>query len=142
MDLLEKSFILKKIGGYNRNLRKEISKCHKIYFLDLGIRNALIDNFSPLNLRDDTGKLWENFLFIERYKLLNNSNIRTSQHFWRLQTGAEHDYVEEIDGQLSDFEFKYGDRTVTPPKAWQETYPKTSFQTINRENWLSFLLNP
>ncbi|MEQ1746243.1 MAG: ATP-binding protein [Saprospiraceae bacterium] len=140
VDLLEKTFVLKVVSGYSRNLRKEISKKQKVFFEDIGVRNALIDSFSPLNLRDDTGRLWENFLFIERSKLLNNAQTHANQFFWRLQTGAELDYVEEADGRLTGYEFKFGDKTAKPPNAWQETYPEATFQTVNRENWLPFVL--
>ena len=136
VDLLEKAFVLKIVGGYSRNLRKEISKKQKIYFLDLGVRNALIEKFAPLNLRDDTGRL-----FIERSKLLDNTQIRANRFFWRLQTGAELDYVEEYEGKLAGYEFKFGKKEVQAPVAWKETYPEANFQTIHRENWLPFVLN-
>lgn len=141
IDLLEKAFVVKTVGGYSRNLRKEISKKQKIYFQDLGVRNALIERFSPLNLRDDAGALWENFLFIERSKLLDNHQIRAGKYFWRLQTGAELDYVEEYEGKLTAYEFKFGDKNVQAPIAWKETYPNANYYTINKENWLPFLLD-
>lgn len=140
IDLLEKAFVLKTVGGYSRNLRKEISKKQKIYFLDLGVRNALIEKFAPLHLRDDTGRLWENFLFIERSKLLDNTQTRANQFFWRLQTGAEIDYVEEYAGKLAGYEFKFGHKEVHAPGAWKETYPEATFQTVHRGNWLPFVL--
>lgn len=140
VDLLEKAFVIKTVVGYSRNLRKEISKKQKIYFQDLGVRNALIEKFAPLNMRDDTGGLWENFLFVERSKLLDNHQIRANRFFWRLQTGAELDYVEEYEGKLAGFEFKFGNKSAKPPQAWHETYPEASFQTINRDNWLPFVL--
>jgi uncharacterized protein len=140
VDLLEQAFVLKTVGGYSRNLRKEISKKQKIYFQDLGVRNALIEKFAPLHLRDDTGGLWENFLFIERSKLLENAQKRANQFFWRLQTGAELDYVEEYEGNLAGFEFKFGNKEAKAPVAWKEIYPQSTFQTINRNNWLTFIL--
>lgn len=140
VDLLEKAFVIKTVVGYSRNLRKEIFKKQKIYFQDLGVRNALIEKFAPLNMRDDTGGLWENFLFVERSKLLDNHQIRANRFFWRLQTGAELDYVEEHEGKLAGFEFKFGNKSARPPQAWHETYPEASFQTINRDNWLPFVL--
>ncbi|MBV6442027.1 MAG: ATP-binding protein [Haliscomenobacteraceae bacterium CHB4] len=141
VDLLEKAFVLKTVSGYSRNLRKEISKKQKIYFQDLGVRNALIEKFAPLQLRDDTGRLWENFLFVERSKLLDNHQKRVNRFFWRLQTGAELDYVEESEAQLNGYEFKFGNKEAKPPAAWQEIYPNATFQTINSENWLNFVLN-
>jgi predicted AAA+ superfamily ATPase len=140
IDLLEKAFVVKMVGGYSRNLRKEISKKQKVYFQDLGVRNALIERFAPLNLRDDNGALWENFLFNERSKLLDNHQIRANQFFWRLQTGAEIDYIEERHGKPAAYEFKFSNRTARPPKAWMDTYPGATFQTINKDNWLLFIL--
>ncbi|MEI6409484.1 MAG: ATP-binding protein [Bacteroidota bacterium] len=140
VDLLEKAFVLKTVNGYSRNLRKEISKKQKIYFQDLGVRNALIEKFASLNLREDAGSLWENYLFMERTKLLNNSGKRTSQYFWRLQSGAELDYVEEYEGDLAGYEFKFGKKTANPPATWLETYPNATFKTINKDYWLPFLL--
>lgn len=140
IDLLEKAFVIKVVGSYSRNLRKEISKKQKIYFEDLGVRNALIEKFTPLQLRDDKGKLWENFLFIERSKLLNNRQKHVHPYFWRLQSGAELDYVEESEGQLTGYEFKFGNKKVKAPASWLEAYPNASFEVINRENWLPFVL--
>ena len=101
IDLLEKSFVIKSLSGYRTNLRNEITKMSKFYFYDLGIRNALIDNFQPLAIRNDKGQLWENFLFIERQRY-NDYNRPTPNHFfWRLYSGAELDYLESKDGHLS-----------------------------------------
>lgn len=140
VDLLEQAFVITRLAGYSRNLRKEISKKQKIYFNDLGVRNALIQRFAPLNLREDGPLLWENFLFIERTKFLNNSPLRRSQYFWRTQTGAELDYVEEHEGTLSGYKFKFNHKTVSAPKTWLDTYPSALFETVNRNNWLEFLL--
>lgn len=141
IDLLEKSFVVQTVSGFSRNLRKEISKKQKIYFLDLGIRNALIGQFAPLNMRSDSGALWENFLFIERSKLLSNHKIRAKSFFWRLQTGSELDYIEEYEGRISGFEFKFGSKEMNAPSAWLVTYPEATFNVINKTNWLSFLLD-
>lgn len=140
VDLLEKAFVIKIVGGYSRNLRKEISKKHKIYFQDLGVRNALIERFSPQSLRDDGGMLWENFLFMERTKLLDNHQIRVNRFFWRLQTGAELDYVEEHEAKLDGYEFKFNTKTAKAPPSWHDTYPKATFTTINLDNWIPFVL--
>lgn len=140
IDLLEKAFVIQTVGGYSRNLRKEISKKQKVYFQDLGIRNALIDRFMPMNRREDAGALWENFLFMERTKRLDNHGIRANRFFWRLQTGAELDYVEESEGIPTGYEFKFNNSTPKAPTAWQEAYPTSRFQAINRDNWLSFVL--
>ncbi|MBK8044585.1 MAG: DUF4143 domain-containing protein [Haliscomenobacter sp.] len=142
MDLLEKAFVIRMVGGYSRNLRKEISKRHKVFFQDLGIRNALIEKFTPIHLRDDGGRLWENFLFVERSKLLNNRQIRANQFFWRLQTGAEIDYVEEYQDKPTGFEFKFNYKHAKAPQSWLATYPEAHFHPIHLDNWLSFILTP
>ncbi|MEZ4776784.1 MAG: ATP-binding protein [Bacteroidia bacterium] len=139
IDLLEKAFVVKVIGGFRRNLRKEISKKQKIYFQDLGIRNALIEKFAPLDLREDVGKLWENYLFIERTKFLDNHQLRLNRFFWRLQSGAELDYVEEYEGKIAGYEFKFGNKKTLPPSSWKETYPEATFTLINRDTYLPFL---
>lgn len=140
VDLLEKAFVIQRLGGYSRSLRKEISRSQKIFFWDLGIRNALIGRFAPLEQREDQGALWENFLFVERRKYLDNRQQRAQPYFWRLQSGAEIDYVEEAEGQLTGYEFKYAAKQARPPAAWQATYPGAAFHTVNRENWLPFVL--
>ena len=91
-------------------------------------------------MREDIGQLWENFLFIERKKLLDSHQIRANCFFWRLHTGAELDYVEEHAEKLTGFEFKFSNKKIQAPKAWIDTYPKASFQLINRDNYLSFIL--
>lgn len=140
IDLLEKAFVLFRLSGYRRNLRKEITRHDKIFFWDLGVRNALIENFSPLDTRDDNGKLWENFLLVERIKTQSYRLEHSNRYFWRTYTGAELDFVEERDGVLSGFEFKFSKKTVKPPQAWLDNYPNSTFQTVNRENYLDFLL--
>jgi uncharacterized protein len=141
LDLLEKCFIIKAFRGFSRNERKEITKKQKIYFYDLGIRNALIERFTPLHLRNDNGSLWENFLIMERHKLLSNNEIWARQHFWRLQSGAEIDYVESADTHLAAFEFKFN-KTIEAkaPASWVTTYPEAQFSTIHTDNWLPFVL--
>ena len=140
IDLLEKAFVIFRLSAFSRNLRKEISKMDKIYFYDLGIRNVLIDNFQPLDLRADTGALWENFLIVERRKRNAYSDQFASTYFWRTYTGAELDYVEEQDGQLAGYEFKLSSKTAKEPASWAATYPGASFQVINRTNFLPFVL--
>jgi hypothetical protein len=140
VDLLEKAFVIQRVGGYSRNLRKEIVRSQKIFFWDLGIRNALIGRFAPLDQREDQRALWENFLFAERRKHLDNFQRRAQPYFWRLQSGAEIDYVEETEGQLAGYEFKYTSKQARPPAAWQEAYPGAAFHTVSRGNWLPFVL--
>jgi hypothetical protein len=138
MDLLEKSFVIVQLPGFSRNLRKEITKNKKVYFYDTGVRNALIDNFNSLDLRPDTGKLWENFLILERMK--HNAYRRSFRniYFWRTYTGAELDYVEESGGQLDGFEFKWGNKRAKAPGTWLNTYQNSTFSLINSENYLAF----
>lgn len=138
IDLLAKTFIIFRLGGFNRNLRKEVSKMDKIYFYDLGIRNAIIDNFKPLADRNDAGALWENFLIIERMKYRAYSGKRAAQYFWRTHTGAELDYVEETGGELFGYEFKFGEKTKTAPETWTEVYDG-KYSLINRDNYLKFI---
>ena len=139
LNLLEQSFIIFKIRGFSKNLRKEVSKMNKYFFYDLGIRNYLINNFNPLKLRNDLGQLWENFLFIERKKYLEYNKISTNQYFWRTYTGTELDYVEERNGILTGYEFKLKKTRKQPPKTWLETY-NADYKFINRENYLEFIV--
>lgn len=139
LDLLEKSFVIRKVRGFSRNLRKEITKNSRYYFLDNGIRNAVINNFNPVNSRDDIGMLWENFLFIERMKKLNYQALYSNVYFWRTYDGKEIDLVEERDGKLSGYEFKWSGKKTKPVKLWNETYPDADFETITRENFLNFV---
>ena len=140
IDLLEKSFVIFRMRGFSRNLRKEIVKMGKIYFYDLGIRNMLIDNLNLLKDRNDVGQLWENFIIVERMKYLSYSKQTASRYFWRTHTGAELDYVEESGNQLQGFEFKYGIKTSKPPASWNLTYPASSYSCINKDTYLPFLL--
>lgn len=139
IDLLEKSFVLFRLGGFNRNLRKEVSKMDKIYFYDLGIRNALIDNFKPLKDRNDVGALWENFLIAERFKYTEYTDKFLSRYFWRTHSGAEIDYVEESNGELAGYEFKWGSKKKSAPQTWLNTYSNASYTLLNRENYLTFI---
>lgn len=140
LDLLEKSFVIFRLGGFSRNLRKEMTKMGKIYFYDLGVRNALIENFSSLSSRQDIGQLWENFLIAERIKTSNYHFHYANRYFWRTHTGAELDYVEEFGGKLHGYEFKWGGRKTSAPATWAETYPEAAFQYINRENFVDFVV--
>lgn len=139
LDLLEKSFVLINVRGFSRNLRKEVTKKSKYYFYDNGIRNAVIANFNPLEMRDDIGKLWENFLVTERIKKQSYKNIYSNNYFWRTWERKEIDFVEEREGKLFGFEFKWSGKPAKPPKDWLENYPASSFQTINPENYLEFI---
>ena len=139
LELLEKSFVLVNVRGFSRNLRKEVSKISRYYFYDNGIRNAVIDNFNALEPRDDAGQLWENYLFIERMKNREYKRIYANQYFWRTYEKKEIDLVEERDGRLFGYEFKYNDKKVKPPKDWLETYDNAEFSVINKENYLDLI---
>jgi predicted AAA+ superfamily ATPase len=138
-DILEKAFVIQSLQGFSRNLRKEITKKSKYYFLDNGIRNAIIANFNPLELRDDGGKLWENFLFIERLKKRSYQNIYANSYFWRTWEQQEIDLVEDREGTLHGYEFKWAKKNTRPPGVWKETYPHASYEVIDRDNYLSFV---
>lgn len=140
IDLLEKSFIVFRLSGFSRNLRKEVTKMDKIYFYDTGVRNAVIGNLNMLQSRDDAGKLWENFLITERIKKQSYAQQLYSHYFWRLSSGAELDLVEEAEGNIRGFEFKYGKKLAKPPKSWTVAYPNATVSTINRNNWQKFVL--
>jgi predicted AAA+ superfamily ATPase len=139
LELLEKTFVIRKVRGFSRNLRKEIAKSSRYYFLDNGIRNALINNFNNLSTRNDTGMLWENFLFVERMKKRCYSRIFANDYFWRTYDQQEIDLVEEREGRLWGYEFKWGKKRPKIPKAWLETYENAQFQCINKDNFLDFI---
>jgi len=139
IDLLEKSFVLYNLRGYSRNLRKEITKKSKYYFYDNGIRNGIISNFNMLPRRDDIGPLWENFLVSERAKLQAYKPIRSNNYFWRTWDQKEIDFIEEREGMLYGFEFKWGAKKVTAPRDWLEAYPESVFTVIDREGYLDFI---
>lgn len=139
IDLLEKSFIIFRLSGFSRNLRKEVTSMDKIFFYDVGVRNIIIGNFNSLKNRDDAGKLWENFLIVERMKRQEYTRIIYSHYFWRLTSGAELDLIEETNGKLHGFELKYGKKVPKPPKSWIITYPGATASTVNRNNWQEFV---
>lgn len=139
LDLLEKAFVLQKLSGFSRNLRSEITKNCRYYFLDTGIRNALINNFNPLQLRNDVGQLWENYLVMERLKMQAYFRKTSNNYFWRTYRQQELDFVEEREGHLFGYEFKWGKGRVKPPTEWQTAYPEARFNQINQENYLAFI---
>jgi uncharacterized protein len=140
LDLLEKMFIIYKVRGFSRNLRKEITKSNRWYFYDNGIRNAIIKNFNTLELRQDTGELWENYLMCERIKYNAYSKNLIQQYFWRTYDQQEIDLIEEGSGMLSAYEFKWNNKkTIKAPGAWNRAYPNASFEVINRNNYLDFI---
>ncbi len=138
IDLLEKSFVIFKLSGFSRNLRKEVTRKNKIYFWDLGVRNTLIDNYADLTMRADKGALWENFIIAERLKYLAYNQVYASSYFWRTYTGAELDYIEDRNGSLYAYEIKYTKAKKNPPKTWEENYSK-NYQCITRDNFWEFV---
>lgn len=142
IELLEKTFVIFRLGGFSRNLRKEIVKNSKYYFYDLGVRNALIDNFKPLHLRNDVGQLWENFIISERIKYLHNHQHFNRSYFWRTYSGAEIDYVEESNGDLLGVEIKWKPKAIKAPRSWKKAYPTSRFTLIHSENFHDFISSP
>ncbi len=143
IDLLEKTYVIFRLESFSRNYRNELKKAKKIYFIDNGIRNALIANFSPLSIRNDVGALWENFLISERKKKLAYENDWGKTYFWRTTTQVEIDYIEEQDGKLNAFEFKWNNRNtkaISHPTIFAEKYPNHTFKLITQENIEEFLL--
>lgn len=140
IDLLEKSFIIVNLGSFSRNLRKEVTRKNKYYFLDNGIRNGVIDQFNDLDKRDDIGKLWENFIVMERIKMLEYKNIYGHLYFWRTYEQKEIDIIEERDGKLAGYEIKWKKDKIKPPKDWQATYKNAEYKVINQDNYLDYVL--
>jgi len=140
LDILEKSFVLKCVNGFSRNLRKEISGKAKYYFYDNGIRNALISQFNKIEDRNDIGALFENFIVMERLKINNYKSVKVNNYFWRTYDGQEIDLVEEKDGKLYGFEMKWSEKAKTKiPKDWQENYKNSEYKIINQSNYLKFV---
>ena len=140
LDLLEKAFVVFRLQPLSRNLRNEINSSRKVYFYDNGIRNALIANFQPLALRTDTGALWENFLISERMKFLHYNNHWTNKYFWRTHSQQEIDYIEEREGLLYAYEFKWSaTKKIHFPKTFLQAYPKNKTNGINADNYMEFL---
>lgn len=140
IDLLEKSFVIFRLRAFARNIRNEIKKSRKIYFYDNGIRNAIIANFSNLKLRADAGVLWENFLVSERIKFLSNNYISVNKYFWRTTQQQEIDYIEDQDGIISAYEFKWGLAKKTRfPRTFLNAYPESETSMISKENYMNFV---
>ena len=141
LDLLSKVFIVFKVEGFSRNLRKEIVKSSRWYFYDNGIRNGLINNFNRLENRTDVGDLWENYLAVERIKKQNYQKITTNNYFWRTYDQQELDWLEERGNELAGFEFKWNENKKSKiPTAFGKAYPDATFEVINKQNYLDFIL--
>ena len=138
--LLEKAFIIKKIQAFSGNLRKEITKSHRYFFWDNGVRNAVINNFNYFNMRNDVGMLWENFLFMERIKKQQYHRIHANNFFWRTYDQKEIDMVEERNGKLYGFEFKWQPKKTKPPTRWLESYENAEYHVISKDNYIDFLI--
>lgn len=139
LDLLEKVFVIKRVFGFSRNLRKEITKNSRFYFYDNGIRNAIINNFNSLDTRDDVGMLWENYLFMERMKKQSYHGLHANNYFWRTYDQKEIDLVEEREGKLFGYEFTWGDKKKKVPSLWLKTYKNAQYQIIDQKNYLEFI---
>lgn len=138
IDILEQAFIIFKLNSFSRNIRKELTKSFKIYFYDVGVRNALINNFNTISLRNDVGALWENFCISERIKANEYYQRNPNIYFWRTYTQQEIDYVEEIDGKITGYEFKFSDKQkVKIPKSFVEAYSAEVF-TVSKSNYWKF----
>lgn len=141
LDLLEKAFVIYSRQGFSRNLRSEITRHYHYYFYDNGIRNALINNFNSLEMRDDLGMLWENYIVTERFKVNEFTKRKPSSYFWRTYEQQEVDLIEEIDGNLSAYEIKFNKKTSKAPSQWINNYPEAKFTLIDKENYLDFISN-
>ena len=142
VDLLEKCYIIFRLNGFNRNLRTELKKGKKIYFYDNGIRNAILQNFAPLSLRQDTGALWENFIISERIKANQYAGRYVNSYFWRTTQQQEIDYVEESDGLFSVFEMKWNPRRANTqfPSSFLTAYDVRAKAVVTPENWMEWVI--
>ncbi len=137
--ILEESFIIFRLYPFSRNLRNEIGKKNKIYFYDLGVRNAIINKYDDIETREDNGALWENFCIIERKKQIQDNRWYRGSYFWRTTSQKEIDYIEDYDGSLYAYEFKWGLREYKIPKEFMKAYAGSSGMIINRSNYLEWL---
>ena len=141
IQILEQAFVIYRLGSFSRNLRNELKNSKKIYFYDNGIRNAIIANFAPLESRSDVGALWENFILSERLKKNKYESRWVNQWFWRTKEQKEIDYLEEADGQLSSFEFKWNPKAKAKiPLAFLNAYPNSTTKIIDQSNFEDFIL--
>ena len=136
IDILEKTFVIFKLKPFSRNLRKELGKLHKIYFWDLGVRNALINNFNPISLRSDVGELWESFIIGEKRKQEYSAGRKTNTYFWRTYDQQEIDLIEEKEGHLFAYEAKWKKARFKPPKSWRDTYQNSTWISVTPQNYL------
>ena len=137
--ILEQSFIIFRLGSFSRNLRNELKKSRKIYFVDTGVRNAVINNLNPPELRSDIGGLWENFVVAERMKRNHNEQIFPNTYFWRSHQRQEIDYLEELNGEMHGYEIKWHGSRIKVPAGFMAAYPDCPVTLINRENVTAFV---
>jgi len=141
LDLLTKVFIIYRVGGLSRNLRKEVNKSSKYYFLDNGIRNTLVGNLNPIKLRNDMGILWENYMISERIKYQSYNDMLVYNFFWRTYDQQEVDWVEDKGGKLHATEFKWrSNKKVKSPAAWDKAYPNSDFNVVHPENYREWII--
>ncbi|MBS1931192.1 MAG: DUF4143 domain-containing protein, partial [Bacteroidetes bacterium] len=141
INLLEKAFVVFRLPAFSRNLRNELKKSYKIYFYDNGLRNAVINQFNPVNLRNDTGQLWENWFINERMKFLNNHQKNTSRFFWRTLAQQEVDYIEDANGKITAFECKWNAKAKgNISRAFSNAYPKAVTHIVHPGNVEEFLV--
>lgn len=143
VDLLEKAYVIFHIRSFSRNVRNELKKSIKIYFYDNGVRNSVISNFSPIELRSDIGALWENFLISERIKNNAYHNKHAKYYFWRTTQKQEIDFIEEAEQNLFAYEFKYNPKKGNSkcPVTFSNNYPNVPFDVITSENYMDFVVN-
>lgn len=139
LDLLSKIYVIYKLPAFSQNRRKEISKSSKWYFTDNGIRNAIINDFRVLSMREDKGLLWESFLISERMKKRNNTNEFASFYFWRSYSMQEIDLIEEYNSTISAYEFKWNEKKVKTPSQFKENYPDSDFNVVSRTNFWEYI---
>jgi len=140
INILEKSFVIFRLRTLKRNARNELKKIRKIYFYDNGTRNSIIKNLNTLSLRMDVGELWENFLISERMKFLQRKEIYANHFFWKSNSQQEIDYIEEFDGKLHAYEFKWNpNKKVKFPASFLKFYPNSETKIINRSNYIEFI---
>lgn len=141
LDLLEKTFVIFRLGGFSRNLQNEVTRTAKYYFYDNGIRNAIIQQHNSLALRNDQGQLWENFVMAERLKFRSYQEIFANMYFWRTYHSGEIDLIEDYEGVLNGYEMKWSQdkEKIKAPELWQETYKNSTFSVITPKNYLEFL---
>ncbi len=139
IDLLEKAFVVFRLPPFSRNLRKEISKKNKVFFYDIGIRNSIVRQYQPIELRLDKGAIWENFFVVERLKYLQSQQLRPSLYFWRTHDQQELDLLEDMDGMLTAFEVKWSQGKQKKPGSFEDAYPNSTINFVNTSNFEAYI---